>query len=129
MIAHRTGILPALPLIGVVGANGTSFLAMGCCLAPSVLTTALTAAGLGALLSLDMGVTVLLLYAMVGLSLAGIVWACRRARRWFPLALALPAAGALLIPFHGALEVRLFYLLLVGGQLSLLAAAALHRAR
>jgi len=98
---------------------------MGCCLAPSALVTALTAAGLGGLLRVDMGVTVPVLYAMVGLALGGIAWACRRARQWFPLALGLPGGAVLLIPFHEALEVWPFHLLAVGGQVSLMAAAGL----
>ncbi len=120
-----TRFLRALPIVGAAGASGASLLAMGCCLGPAVLTTALTAAGLAGLLGLDMGVTVPILYAMVGLSFAGIAWASWRPHNWLPLALAVLGAVALLIPFHEALDVRLFYVLVFGGQVALLAAAAL----
>ena len=125
MRLSRSGISAATPLVGAMAAGGAALLAMGCCLGPAVLGTALTSAGLGALLSLDMGVTVPILYAMVALSLAGIVWACWRSRRWSPVAVATLGSAALLIPFHEALDVSLFYPLVVGGQASLLAAAAM----
>ena len=125
MRLSRSGIVATVPFIGAVGAGGASLLAMGCCMGPAVLVTALSAIGLGPLLSLDMGATVPILYATVGLSLAGIVWDCRRARRWFPLAPAILGGAALLTPFHEALDVSLFYPLVVGGRASLLAAAAM----
>ena len=125
MTLRRAGSLAAIPLFGAGAAAGTSLLAMGCCLGPAILTTALTAAGLGTFLSLDLGVLVPILYALVGLSLVAIAWSCWRSRRWFPLALAALGAGALLLPFHEALDVGLFYALVIGGQVSLLAAAGL----
>ncbi len=125
MTSSRSGLPAAIPIIGALGVGGSSLLVMGCCMAPSVMASALTAAGLGVLLSLDMGETVPIVYAMAGLSLAGIAWASRRSRRWSPLGVATVGSAALLIPFHEALDVSLFYLLVVGGQATLLAAAAL----
>lgn len=125
MARHRARALAAVPVIGALAASGASLLAMGCCMGPTAIVAALTAAGLGALLTLDMGVTVPILYPLVALSLAEIARACWRAHRWFPLAFAVLGAAALLFPFHEALDVRLFYLLAFSGQASLLTAATI----
>ncbi len=125
MTSRRPGLLAAIPLCAAGGAAGTSVLAMGCCLGPAMLTTVLTGIGLGGLLRLDLGLLVPILYGLASLSLGSIGWACWRSRRWSPLALAILAAGALLVPFREALDVRLFYVLVGGGQAGLLAAAAL----
>jgi hypothetical protein len=124
-----TGFRATFPAVTAVlsagGATVASVLAMGCCLGPAFITTALVAAGLGGLLSLDLGLLVPLLYGLWGLSLAGIAWISWRCRRWFLLAIALPSSGILLIPFHEVLDVGLFYALVVGGQVGLVAAAGL----
>ncbi len=125
MNSPRPTRLGALSIVGAAGAAGTSLLAMGCCFGPAVLATALTTIGLGALLSLDLGVLVPILYGMVSASLGGVAWACWRGQRWWPFGLAVAAAPALLIPFHEALAVWLFYSLVGGGQAGLLAAAIL----
>ena len=113
-----------LASFGPIGTCASATLAMGCCLLPSSLVSFFVSAGLAGLLALDLDVLIPLLYGLVGVSLVGVAWGCRRAHRWSPPALAVAGAVALLTPFHEALDMWLFYLLVFGGQVTLLTAAA-----
>lgn len=106
--------------LGSVGTIFSTSLAMGCCaglLAPVALV------GAAALPFVGPSFQMPLLYATVLLVLMGLVLSYRRQRSVFFLILGLLGTVFLLIPFHTALEVSLFYLLIGSGLGSLLLAA------
>ena len=94
------------------GSLGTIFstsLAMGCC---AGLLAPLASAGAAALPFLSPSFQMPLLYAGISLTLIGLVLSHRHQRGGFYLVSGLLGALLLLIPFHAALEVGLFYLLI-----------------
>lgn len=63
------------------------------------------------------------LYGASAISLLGLILSARRHRWPFPLGLGVVSVGALLYPFHAALDVLVFRLLVYGGAAGLLLAA------
>ncbi len=93
---------------------------MGCCvglLAP--LASAMTLA----LPFLNSSLQMPLLYSTIALTVVGLVLSYRRQRSAFNLVLGFSGAVLLLIPFHTALELSLFYLLIGLGLGSLFLAS------
>jgi len=105
---------------GSVATIFSTSIAMGCC---AGLLAPLASVGAAALPFLEPSFQMPLLYATVTLTLIGLVLSYRRQRSAFYLAFGLLGAVLLLIPFHTALEVSLFYVLIGLGLGSLLLAA------
>lgn len=106
--------------LGAVSTIFSASLAMGCCaglLAPvaSVMAAALPFT--------EPSFQMPLLYATVVATLVGLLIFYRRQGFIFPLVLGLLGAFVLLVPFHTALEVSLFYLFIGVGLGALLAAS------
>jgi hypothetical protein len=80
----------------------------------SALLAGLSTLGLGFLVNL--GVQMPILYGTLALALAGVGLASWRQRRPAPLLLGLMGAGAVLYPFHEALELWAFHTLIAGGM-------------
>jgi len=109
--------------VSSLGSLGTIFstsLAMGCCaglFAPAASVAAAT------LPFLDSSFQMPLLYAAVVVTLSGLVISYRRQGAISPLLLGLVGAFLLLVPFHEALELSLFYLFIGMGLSALLVAS------
>lgn len=71
-----------------------------------------------------LAIQVPILFSTTGLALGSLLLSACRHRRPWPLLLGLAAAAGLLYPFHEALDVTVFRLLVYGGAATLLAAAA-----
>jgi hypothetical protein len=106
-----------------LGAMGTIFsasLAMGCC---AGLLAPVASVGAATLPFLDSSFQMPLLYAAVVVTLFGLVISYRRQGSISPLLLGLLGAFLLLVPFHEALELSLFYLFISVGLSALLVAS------
>lgn len=115
------GVLARLGLF--VSTVGSTVVCLGCCasvLGP--LAAVVFAGGLFEWVPLDWRLP--LLYASLGVAMAGLILGWRRHRRWAPLLLFVPGAGALLYPLHEALDVWVLQVLIWLGFGLLPAAAA-----
>lgn len=109
--------------LGGLGAVGTIFsasLAMGCC---AGLLAPVASVAAAALLFMEPSFQMPLLYATIVATLVGLVIFYRRQGFISPLVLGLSGALFLLVPFHEALEVSLFYLFIGVGLSALLVAS------
>ena len=95
---------------------------MGCCAgAFAPVAALLSSLGLGFLA--DLRVSLPLLYVSLTLTVGSLYCSYRRHRRPSALLVGLAGSIAVLIPFHVALETRVFFPLVYGGIASLLLAA------
>ncbi len=104
--------------MGSLGAFLSTTVAMGCC--PGVLAPLASVAVIALPLLDDPPFQMPVLYGTVGLTLIGLVIAYRRHRSLWYLIVGLAGAFLLLVPFHTALEMDHFYLLIglgLGGLL------------
>ena len=104
--------------LGSLGAFLSTSVAMGCC--PGLLAPLASAATIALPFLDDPTFQMPVLYGTVGLTLIGLVIAYRRHRSLWYLIVGLAGAFLLLVPFHTALEMDLFYLLIglgLGGLL------------
>lgn len=106
--------------LGSLGTILSTSMAMGCC---AGLLAPLASVEAAALPFLDPSFQMPLLYATAALTLIGLVLSYLRQRSIFFLILGLLGIVLLLIPFHTALEVSLFYLLVGLGLGSLILAS------
>jgi len=110
---------------GVAGTVVTALANVGCCGASfTPLVTGLSATGLLALIPPEWGMP--LLYGALALTLLGAALGFRRHRRPFPLLATLAGVGAILLPFHEALDVEMFTALLWTGFALLLLGVGLE---
>jgi len=104
---------------GVAGTVVTTLASVGCCGAAfAPLVTALSAVSILALIPPDWGMP--LLYGALALALTGSALGFGRHRRPYPLLVTLAGVGAILIPFHEALDIEVFTALLWTGLALLL---------
>ena len=116
----------ALDQVGVLGVVVTTFTSLGCCAPALIAPVAAFFSSLGLWFLVDLRVSVPILYGAVGLILLGLLLSYRRHRRPYAIGLALLGAGAVLFPFHAALDVWLFISLVFGGQALLFAASVVE---
>lgn len=116
----------ALDQVGVLGVAVTTITSLGCCAPAAIAPVAAFLSSLGLWFLVDLRVSVPILYGAVGLILLGLLLSYRRHRRPYGIALGLLGSGAVLYPFHAALEVWLFITLVFGGQALLLSASILE---
>lgn len=110
---------------GVAGTVVTTLANVGCCGAGfAPLVAGLSATGLLALFPLEWGMP--LLYGALALTLLGAALGSWRHRRPYPLLVTLVGVGAILVPFHEALDVEVFTALLQTGFALLLLGAGLE---
>lgn len=112
--------------VGVLGVVVTTFTSLGCCAPALIAPVAAFFSSLGLWFLVDLRVSVPILYGAVGLILLGLLLSYRRHRRPYAIGLGLLGAGAVLFPFHAALDVWLFITLVFGGQALLLAASSVE---
>lgn len=114
--------------LGKTGIAGTVMAVLanvGCCGAGfTPLVTALSAVGLLALVPPEWGMP--LLYGALALTVTSTALGLRRHRRLYPLLATLAGAGAILLPFHEALDVEVFTALLWTGFALLLLGVGLE---
>lgn len=121
MIGEKIG--HGLDKLGYVGALFSTALGMGCC-APGIFAafaSLVGSLGLGFLLSLDILMPVL--YASLAVTLTGLSLSYRYHRKPYPLALGAIGGALLLYPFHTALELSTFFVLIYAGLGSLFASS------
>ena len=106
--------------LGAVATIFSASLAMGCCAGLLAPVASVTAA---ALLFTEPSFQMPLLYATVVATLVGLLIFYRRQGFITPLVLGLLGAFFLLVPFHEALELSLFYLFIGVGLSALLVAS------
>ncbi len=110
---------------GVIGTVMAVLANVGCCGAGfAPLVAGLSATGLLALIPLAWGMP--LLYGVLALTVVSTALGLRRHRRPYPLLATLAGAGAILLPFHEALDVNVFTGLLWTGFALLALGAALE---
>lgn len=110
---------------GVIGTVVTAMVNVGCCGAGfAPLVTALSATGVLSLIPSAWGMP--LLYGALALTVVGAALGLRRHRRPYPLLITLAGAGAILLPFHEALDVNVFTGLLWTGFALLALGAAIE---
>lgn len=99
--------------LGSLGAFLSTSVAMGCC--PGLLAPLASVAVIALPFLDDPTFQMPVLYGTVGLTLVGLLIAYRRHRSPWYLIIGLAGAVFLLIPFHTALELDLFYFLIAVG--------------
>lgn len=110
---------------GVAGTVVATLANVGCCGAAfAPLVTGLSAVGLLALIPLEWGMP--LLYGALALTLISAALGLRRHLRPYPLLVTLAGVGAILVPFHEALDVEVFTALIWTGLALLLLGAGLE---
>ncbi|MBI4642107.1 MAG: hypothetical protein HY731_15575 [Candidatus Tectomicrobia bacterium] len=103
-----------LDKLGFVGTCFSTVIAMGCCSAfAGSFLSLLSTAGLGFLIRLDIQMPIL--YTMIALAVGGLLLSFLGHRHPYPLMLGAIGAGAVLYPFHEALDLSIFFTLIYGG--------------
>ena len=117
-------MLGTLNKLGVLGTAATTVLNLGCC-APQALGPLTGVLFAGVLLDrVPLAWQLPLLYGSLGVTLVGLGLGWRRHQRLAPLVLFLPGMGALLYPFHEALDLFVLKIFIWLGFSLLLAAVA-----